>query len=236
MQERLKMDFITQADCDNDLGAIVTLGMVISGERAAMVFPMGCPEFGSDGDQLCASAVTAFDESFVDLICACIATDCYVDFIQADGMVDGNIPSRLVYSPTDKPGLYPGNAGAQQVAALITMYKTGHGDASTDRQRMAHNFLPGIASSRWSGGVLDSGTVTTIHAAFNALLFTGVTDSGRGETWFRYLSTPFTVVANPDPPPATIKTRPGGKHLEKIGAWDIRRYPATQKRRLLPRP
>lgn len=209
----------------NDNGAVLTVGIQTSGEQTAIVLPIATETVMDPGD-LCTRAVQDFVTGVLPALLDCLSSDAYVRFIQAEGMVDGKVPSRLDFTASDHPGTGAANTAPPQVAALIACYEDPADATPGARMRVGKTFLPGISTAMITEGNINGPEITLLLILTGELLGGWTNSVSGGGHWYRVLATPFT----PGPP----RTRPGGVGLKRCLTIVPRGYTATQRRRLLP--
>jgi hypothetical protein len=214
------MKFVTQDDAVNDDGIIISVGLVVAGERCAIVLPMVKASGDVDPDNAAAACVKAIGVGFVPDLCAFLSDQAYVSHVAGEGMINGGIPARLDYGSTDHPGQVDAEPLPQQVSILVTTYKTSSGSFG-DRQKVGHQYLPGFPVSTLVGGALPAPTISNIEDLFQNLIEYGYDDVDTTTNWRRYFAVP---------------DRSTSAAMPKIGAYACRGYVGTQKRRLLPHP
>ena len=202
----------------NDSGVIVTIGIQNVLDRCAIVLPLGT---SATFDKVlgCQQVCTGIFDTIMPLLLACISENSYVTFIAAEGMVDGVIPHRNDYIPTDNPGTRSGVPMPSQVAGLLAFYEDPDDATPGSRMRVGKNFLPGISTNDVEGDHLDDALLSAMQALSEALV-SGFMDSASNE-WYRVLAAP--------------KPRTPGTALKRIAAHNERGYVCTQRRRLIPR-
>ena len=214
------MSSISQPSCTNDQGVIVTIGIYVNGDRTAIVLPMGHPDPGISANLFCADAVDSFVSNAFPLLVACLSVDANISFCQAEGMTDGDVPSRQDFDPAAYPGTVAGHALPSNTGGLIVFYRDPSG-SFTGRIRVGKNTIPGVPVSQIVGD-LANGTLQDNLQAFADLLQNGVPSVGAsGTNWYRYLATP--------------KPRTPGTVLKATTSQEARGYLATQRRRFIPR-
>lgn len=210
-------------------GMMVTIGVVINGDRTAIVMPMAYQGTPTDPNDVGQSAVDAVSSEVLPLLVPLISSDGYVSFVQAEGMLVGDIPARTNYAPTDWPGTGTAGAMPSQTAGLVVFYEDAR-DISVDAKKVSIGkaFIPGIPRDE-VGGDTVSGAWQTKALTFALKLQNGF-NSSTIETilqWYRVAGKP---VSDPALPPPDASTK-----LNRIFACAGRGYVVTQRRRTIPR-
>lgn len=217
--------FATQPDAHSQNGIIITTEFNVAGDRAAIVSPCACESPPADPDQLAVSAANAWATEIFPLLQDVMSSHTYISGLIVDGMVDGLIPVSQVYTPILLPGTVVQPVAPQQVCALGTMYQTSSG--LFDRMRKGHVYFPASPNTFWDdGGILTDAAYTL----YNALLHKMIVDGFSGVdtvVYRRYLCAPYTIVDG-------HRTRPSDIAIRRVGYYDMRTYPATQRKRLVP--
>lgn len=229
------MAAIQQPAVTNDHGAELTVGILSgTGNRMAIVLPMATDNTTLTDINRMQDCVVAWQSHGMPQLLACMVATVEVLFIQAEGMVDGIIPYRIDFVPGTNPGTNSGQLAPTNVTGLITFYEDPADIAPGRKMRTARTFVPGVSDSSLTENTIDVGLLasyltwgTTMQNGYNV-----ITGSGK---WYRMLSAPYQLTANPTPPPAMIRTRPRGIQVPRIAAISPRSYVATQKRRMVPR-
>lgn len=206
-----------------DNGVLVTIGMMVGKDRAAIVFPIATGTADLGKTELCRHAGLAVKDGLCSMLKACMGSDCSLEHISVEAMLDGYIPSRIDLAAlgtnggTGTPPSMPA-----QVAGLLVFYADPADLPPGGRMRVGKTFVPGIPQDLVAGDKLLSDELTALTTLANAMGagFTGVTYPE--ETWYR-------VLAAPRPRGAV------GQSLKRTIASDGRAYVVTQKRRLTPR-
>jgi hypothetical protein len=196
---------------------IVGIGIVVNNDRCEIVIPMSTDDVTLDGNQLCRDAKDAVTNTLIPVLLDCLSADAYVSYVLVEGMVDGKVPTRQVFGPTDFPGTRAAGAMPSQVAALAVWYEDAADAITGERTRVAKNFIPGIADTDVVHDLIQTTLFNNI-VSFCNLLVTGVSFTGT-KTWYRVL--------------AAIRTPAAG--LRRVLITGPRNYVATQRRRLVPR-
>ena len=201
---------------NTDHAVTLSIGINVNGDRCEIVLPCATDDTTLSANDLCADAVHAVGAVARPLILSCISPDAYISFIAADGMVDGKVPFRQVYAPTDYPGVLTGAAMPSQVAGLLVFYEEGADVVTGERIRVAHNFIPGIPETEVTGDLVSASLFPALTNL--ALQLKGpMADTGT-KNWYRVL--------------ATIRTT--ATAVRRIGNTGAREWVATQRRRLVP--
>lgn len=208
------------ASMNNSSGGIVTIGIRCNGDRAAIVLPIATDEVGMDKKEFTKILCDSVDAHVVDVLAACLASNAYISFIAADGMMDGMVPHRIDYGADEHPGEEEGECETSQVAGLIVYYQDPQDVVGGSRMKVAKNFIPGIPDAWVTGDTVNPSLKTNLDAL--ALVLTSgfvMTESPAGK-WYRVMSCP--------------KPRNLEQNVHRVGVWMSRGYTATQRRRLIP--
>lgn len=210
----------TQPDCDNDKGVILTIGLLVNGDRCAIVLPLGNPSTVLSVYDASEDAVLSFIASPMSLLLACMTTDSFLAFVQAEPMVDGGLPYRRDSVTGAHPGTVSGHALPSNTGGLMVFYRDpaiGFGS----RMRVGKNTVPGVPVSEVVGDIPNSTYVGHLQDFADALQagFVSITDGA--SKWYRYLAAPFP--------------RTPGTALKGVTDQQARGYLATQRRRFIPR-
>lgn len=203
----------------NDNGLILTIG--VGGADAglsAVVLPM-CSDSDIDKNKSANSFIDGFTGD-LSAFTGIISSDAFIAFIQVEGMVDGIVPARKDFAPTDQPGTRGAGLAPAQVSALAYWYEDSRDVVGpTEKLRVGKCFLPGLCKDDVGAVGIVSDVVDQIGTWANDLQ-AGITD-GDGNTWYRVLAAP--------------KPRTPGQDIRRTYANGGRNYICTQRRRLLPR-
>lgn len=210
-----------QPTVQNDQGVMLTIGFSCSGDRAAIVLPVGISTTTIDPATICYDAVTSFETTVLPTLLACLSANCNVTHIQGESMIDGVVPFRKDYGPTAQVGtgstaLFPSN-----VTGLMVFYEDPVDSPAGARMRVGKNFIPGIDAAGAVGDILSSAIVSLIQNLADRLLQGWVSTLAPTALWYRFLSAPATRVA--------------GQQIRRVIIDYARNYVATQRRRLIPR-
>lgn len=204
----------------NTNGVILTVGIVCNNDRSEIVLPVASPS-ATDRATNCQDAVDSFVNSPINALANCISSDAYIGFVQGEGMVDGNVPYREDYLPTDHPGTGGIAPAPSQVAALIVFYADPADLTVGARVRIGKSFIPGIAKGDIIGDKISGGVVTNLQSLGTTLQAGFVSTLNPSSNWFR-------ICATPTP-------RTSGTPCKRTINFVVRDYIATQRRRLIPR-
>lgn len=212
---------MSQPATTNSKGVILTIGLRVNGERCAIVLPMGTESTLLDATNLCKDVVTSSLSHVGPLLLACITTDAYMSFQQGEGMIDGMVPYREDYDPTDWPGTRTPPALPTNTGPILYFYEDPVDNPTHLRIRVGKNTIPGWSAADTVGDKVNSiaaadldALATILHGGFASTL----DPSGK---WYRYLATP--------------KPRTPATPLKRVSNWGTRLYLATQRRRFIPR-
>lgn len=211
----------------NDSGVILNVGIFSCGQPSAIVLPLVCEPDPASPNNLCLDAVASYLVSCIAQTQALLSTESYITHISAEGMVDGKVPFRQDFGPTDFPGTFGSGTIPNQVAALAVFYEEAADYVPNptpppiSRIRVAKNFIPGIAPSAVVQDSLTAGMKTAMNV-WISLVQNGFPSSDFvSAIWYRVLATP--------------KPRLAGTTVKRSGQCEARGYVATQRRRLTPR-
>lgn len=200
-----------------DQGVIVSVQLLISGQRAEMVFPMAW--FSDDGPGLAnmaQEAVDAFEIEVIPPLLNCISAGAQVVGLSAEPMNNGGIPYRRNYAF----GTHEGNRGPdvapQQVAVLAAYYPDPADVSPGAPTNSGGQFVPGIAEDDLAAEVIDA-TLKAAVEIFVAGLVEGFATSSGG------------VLSR-----SIYAARNGARDLRKAIIYTVRDYVGTVRRRLLP--
>lgn len=214
------MNNVTQPEMTSDHGVVLTIGIRTSGDRCAIVMPIGTDNSSTDKKTLCDMACADAETGFFVELCSLLSDDAYVSFVEAMGMDDGFVPHRIDYAAADHPGATVGEPETSQVGALMIFYSDPADLAPGGRVRVGKNTIPGIADADLVGNAIQSALVTKLDALAQ-ILAEGWTCSGSGGgKWYRVVSAPAKGSQ--------------AAALVRVGSWLTRGYSATQRRRLIP--
>lgn len=206
----------------NNNGVILTVGLRVNGERCAIVLPVACDSTILDDISRCQDACDTFEASSMADFVAIITSDCYVSFLQGEGMVDGMIPHRTDFEPTDNPGTDTTPTVPTNTGGLVSWYCDPADITAPHRMRVAKNTIPGISIGSVSGDIISSGLQVRIGTWAQKWVDGIPSDHDSASNWYRYLAVP--------KPRSTL-----GQDLKRVAKIDVRGYMATQRRRFIPR-
>ncbi len=205
----------------NSNGAILTIGMVCDGERVAIVEPWGLDATGPDPATLCQDLIDSWQAAVTVTFLACLASDAYIAFLEANGMQDGRVPYRSDYTSAAFPGTASGTSLPSNVTGLIAYYQTPADVPAGHRIRVAKTFMPGVPYPSVTGNVVAPAQ-TDLYTAYGAEVQAGITSVlYPGQSWWRMLATP--------------KPRSVAQTIPRTINCVARGYVCTQRRRLIPR-
>jgi hypothetical protein len=213
---------MAQPAATNDQGVILTLGINVNGDRAAIVLPIAIDSSTPDKNDLCADAVQSAIDSMIGFWTGSMSDAAYFSFCSAEGMVNGYVPARKDFDPTDFPGTLVAISNPSQVALLMRWYADAS-FAPPGRMKVAKTYLPGIPQTSINGDVWDDGIVGTGIRAILDKMYNGWNSTNfSGSVYRRYLATP--------------RPRTPGTPLIRIFERNYDLRCSTQKRRLQPIP
>jgi hypothetical protein len=213
---------VTQpASMESDDGWILTVGMITSADRWEMVFPIA-PDHtvGPFPADMAEHIVGGWIANVMPLLLACVTSDTSVCFVQAEGMVDGKVPSRSDFPTAVEIGTLGTVSLPTSDAALLVYYVDPTKHLSTNRERVAKNFVAGIdkttALNDLIGGAVEAALETFLNNMANGF---GDDRMAGSTTWYR----------------VGKAIRQTAQALPNIVTAEVRRYIGTQRRRMLPR-
>jgi hypothetical protein len=205
----------------NSQGAILTIGMVLNGERVACVEPYGLDQVDPDKITFCDDLVTTWRTANMAAWLAMLSQDCYVAFLSADGMQDGAIPHREDYTPTTHVGAQAHPSLPSNVTGLIAYYEDPADVVPGHRIRVAKTFVPGIPDVQVVGQQVLTAQIL-LMATYSGQVQGGFASTlYPGQDWYRMLSVP--------------KPRATDAQIPRTATNTPRGYVCTQRRRLIPR-
>lgn len=209
----------------SDKGVILTIGLLVGTDRAALVMPVATDATPTAPEDLCDNAVNAFVQGdAMDALVALLTTHCYVSYVQAEGMDDGKIPSRNDFAATDHPGTVSGDTLPTQVGALVCFYEDPADIDAGGRMRHSRMTVPGCGVTQLTGGIAGTTLVVNL-TAFAELLRHGFSAaSATPPVFYRVLASPPRGAGGHAPATA----------LKRIASSTIRRYLGTQRKRIVP--
>lgn len=207
---------------ESNYGVLVTIGIMSGVDRAEIVIPMATDSTTLVPENLCFDAVEAIqDGSVLADLALCLSSDSYIMFVAAEGMMDGTVPYRTDYSPTNYPGQRSSGVQASNCGALAVFYANPADLGPGVAMRVGKNTIPGLASV----DVVQDLLVDNLHTLVQTwadLFITGLESGGggAGKKWYRVLAKASqTAVA---------------ELLKRVVTAVVRKYIATQRRRLTP--
>jgi len=212
---------MSQPDCKNDLGVILTVGIVCNADRCAIVLPLGAPGSSIGIYDICTDAMLSFQTSVMSKLLACMAASSYVSFLSAEPMIDGGLPGRVDYDSTAHVGSVTGEALPSNTGGLMVFYRDPAGTFTSARTPVGKNTVPGVPTSQVVGDKPNNTYVGHLQDLADAMQDGWDSAGSPGDRWYRYLRAPF---------PRTPNT-----NLAGIANSQARGYLATQRRRFIPR-
>jgi len=201
-----------------DTGAILTIGFVSGNDRVDVVMPVGCFD-PVDPNVGLAQLVTGIQTTLFPAILDVISADSEIIFAQAEAMVIGSmVPNREDFLGGTFPGTRDTDVMPSDVGALTAFY----GDPATPGPAggilVGKTNWPGIAEDDVTSGRIEDALYTNL-ITLGTLLGNGFGDAAMApRTWYR--------VAGAE--------RTSGSVLVNVVNMTVRRYTATQRRRILP--
>lgn len=202
-----------------DNGVILTVGVQSGYDRVACVIPL-CADDSIPPVSGCQSALEGWGASIRDSFLACMSSLAFLRFVQAEGMIDGMIPYREDYAPTDFPGTRGATIMPSQVTGLCVFYEDPADAVVGARMRVGKNFIPGLCADDIAQDFLVPDLVTAI-AGFATAMQAGFAGSIGSHTFYRVLA-------------GDVRS-PAGTPIKRVITAQARGYVCTQKRRLIPR-
>lgn len=208
-----------QPAMQSDKGVIVTVSILCGADRTAIVIPLATDDGGLAPESICVDAVAAVQNTVVPLIQDCLSADASVMAVAAEGMMDGTIPFRRDFPV----GFFAGNRGAGLMPSQVTGLAIFYGDPADIgpglTMRCGKTFMPGLCSA---DVVVDTivGALEGALEAFAAALLNGFNTNLGGGKWYRVL--------------AKAASTSIVQALRRTIVKAIRKYVATQRRRLVP--
>lgn len=216
----------------NTKGVHLTIGVVVNGDRMSMVMCEVCDASGLDKVNTCEDAVTSALSTLLPILLPCLAPGAYISYVQAEGMVDGMVPYRLDFGPTEHPGTgTSGDTMPSQVAGLLIFYGDPDDAVEGDRMKFAKTFVPGLPKADVSGDIVNSPTSSALVSLANMLQEGFVSSAFPPSKWWRVIAPP-RIPATP-PKTGTVPA-PDGTYVIRTRTSLARFYLATQRRRQLP--
>lgn len=215
------MPAVTQpTGMQSDKGCVVTVGIRAQGDRCAIILPMVADTASGADKQICQDCCESMDAELPGFITPCMSESAYISFIQAVGMMDGFLPHRIDYGPTENPGEGAEGIEVSLVGGLLIFYSEPDDIPEGMRIHVGKNTIPGLADDQITSGVPASGLSTYLDALAQGLA-EGIANTGSGAgKWYRVCSAP------------KIRTSP--QPIIRTGKWLSRTYLGTQRRRQLP--
>jgi hypothetical protein len=216
------MSSVAQIQAESKQGAILTVGFVLGGDRMAIVEPWVLDAASPDLNTLCKDLHDSWVAAQLPLITACYSADCYLAFIQAEGMMDGRVPYREDFLPS----VWPGTLAAVTLPANCTgmgTYYLDSRDFISPRKRMAtaKTFFPALPESLVTGNLIDP-TVVSNYQSYIDSAQNGIGSILYGsQKWWRVLAAP--------------KPRNTSANCPRSTGQIARGYVCTQRRRMTPR-
>lgn len=205
----------------NSDGAILTIGLLVNGERCANVEPYGLAGGGVGPVLLASDLCNSWLAGQLSNYLAMISSDAQITFLAAEGMQDGVVPQRLDFAPGTHVGTNAAGASPTQVAALIIYYEDPADVVPGHRIRVAKTFVVGVPDGNIDGNAINSAQEGHLdnYGQQAQLGFASVLNPS--STWQRMLSVP--------------KPRATPANIPRIVTFGARGGIYTQKRRLVPR-
>lgn len=185
----------------NDHGVILTVDIVSEGSFGQIVIPIATAQDSEPAhkERMCFNAVKAFQASAQTALAACLSERCAIIGIQAEGMVNGNIPYRENYAAADYVLGIRGvgeDVEPSSVGVVIDWYfDPADFDPPTDvpysgKTHVAHNTIFGITEIDTGGNVITDTLKDLVETFADELLNGNVTyndTSGGGDNlvWYR---------------------------------------------------
>lgn len=201
-----------------DQGVVVSIQLLIAGQRAEVVCPMAW--FEDDGPglaEMAQQAVQGFEDEVIPPLLDLLSTDAQVVGLSAECMDNGGIPYRRNYSLGTHVGERTGGCVSQQVAALAVYYPDPADLSPGTPTNTGGNFLPGISEEDVAAEIL-SDTLKGFVEAFALVLVNGFLAGSSGAILSRSI----------------FAARNGARLLRKAVNAIARDYVGTIRRRLLP--
>lgn len=206
----------------NNFGVMLTIGMLLNGERVACVEPYGLPDTAADPTLISADLVQSWEALCQTAFQGCLSADCQLTFLNAEPMIDGSIPYRDDFATGTNPGALAAGALPANNCGLIVYYEDPADiPAGKSRISVGKTFMPAIPDSLCIAQNLQP-TITAAYAVYAALVQEGFTSTlYSGFKWQRMLTSP--------------KPRTPGTAIRRTIKYEVRGAIYTQRRRLLPR-
>lgn len=209
---------------NSDKGVVLTIGLMVQHDRAAIVFPCATDGVGIDRTNQCASAVDAAIHELVPLILPMMSVDCYISFVEAMGMDDGAYPYREDFAPTTHSGSVASDTLPASIGGLACFYEDTADVPVGARMRHSRMTVPGIGESQVDHGRTTSAYDTLIYALANAMGGIGFTPVVLPAcTWYRVIAAPAGGIGAPT-----------AVALGRVGMVRTRQYLGSQRKRIRP--
>jgi hypothetical protein len=202
-----------------DKGVILTVGVVSGSDRTAVVMPLITDDAGLIAATRCTDAVAAFIAGPLATFAGILASNAYVAFVQAEGMIDGEVPARIDFAPAEWPGGQASVAMPNNVAGLTVFYGDPADLPGDAREPVGKTFWPAVPVGEVTGDIISP----ALHTSYSGLATTlkgGFATFAAGGLWYRVASKGGSRAAG----------------TEGVGCISTatRNYVATQRRRLTP--
>lgn len=205
----------------NDMGVVLTVGINVFSDRTAIVLPMVSNASSLTAVTLCEDAVQSFLDQAILQLQNCMSNDCYITFLQGEGMVDGKVPYRKDFTLDDFPGTYASITLPAQNAGLVVFYQDPAQVAPGARIACGKTFIPGLPQSMVVGSDILAELIGKMNTLGTKLQGGYPSTASSSDAWYRVLATP--------------KPRTAGTIVDRTINRVARGYVSTQKRRMLPR-
>lgn len=216
---------MTQPLLNSSKGVVITIGLLVRGDRAAIVFP-AATNFSLDGDMLCEAADTAVQEGLLPLLTPMLCDSCSVSHVQVVGMDNGRYPHRSDFAAVLFPGEEASDELPASIGGLAVFYKEFLDMAEGERLSHSKMTVPGLGESQITDGRLDDAYVVLLQALADAMRLGFSPSADPTQKWYRVMHAPIA--------PGIGQPAPQNEALARIGIARVRQYVGTQKRRLLP--
>lgn len=210
----------SQPTATADKGIILTFGILSNADRCAIVVPVFTDNSTLDATTLAQDAIDSADATISASIADTLATDSFLTFIQAEGMIDGIIPSRIDYAPSDFPGTRTGVSGPSSNGALMEFYRDPADPTPSGRVSVAKNIIPGISTTDVSGDVISLDLQSNVVSLAVALQEGFASAANPSQKWYRAA--------------AALERSDTTGQIPRTITHVVRRYIGTQRRRLTP--
>ncbi len=202
-----------------DNGAIATIGIVSGPDRVAIVAPFIADDPGLTPTTRCVDLVAQIIANILTPLTTVMGTDAHVAFVQAEGMVDGEIPSRTDFAPGDYPGAGGSVVMPNNVSGLSVYYGNPADLAPGARMPVGKTFWPAVPSAEVTGDII-SNVLFGNYGTIDTLYRTGFATFLGGGKWYRMAG--------------KGNSRTAGTPAVSIISSAVRHYVATQRRRMTP--